>query len=113
MKSAKRFFAPLFAALFISFSAFAGSTPAKDAKYDELRTEIADIIKNVDLEDYNLDESDVKIQFTINDNNEIIVLKTNNKQLDSVVKAYLNYKELKTTDASKNTLYAINVKLVS
>ncbi len=113
MKSAKRFFAPLFAALFISFSAYAGGTPTADTKYDELRTEIADIIKKVDLEDYNLEEDNVKIQFTINDNNEIIVLKTNNKKLDTVVKAYLNYKELKTTDADKNTLYAINVKLIS
>lgn len=113
MKSAKRFFAPLFAALFLSVSSYAGDvTPVKTTN-EELRTEIASIFKKVNLEDYNIQEESVKVQFTINDNNEIIVLKTNNQKLDSVVKAYLNYKELKTTDAKKNTLYAVNVKLMS
>jgi nitrate reductase NapAB chaperone NapD len=114
MKKIKILLAPIFA-LLLTTTLMAGVSPKKgsvDAK-DALRNTIAQKIKSIDLENLNLKDKDVRVQFIINDKSEIIVLKTDNKELDGIVKATLNYNEIDSKDLSKNSLYAIKIKLVS
>ena len=114
MKKLKGLFAPIFA-LLLTTSAFANTNPIKnsDLAKDELRKIIAKKIKSLDLSNLQIKDNDVKIQFTINDENEIIVLRTDNKELDKLVKSSLNYRETGIQNLSKNTLYSISIKLVS
>ena len=104
-----------FFALLLTTSAFAGDNPkkiSKDAR-DALRMTIVKKFKALDLENMNLKDTDVRVQFLINDENEIIVLRTDNDELDSIVKGTLNYEEVEETNLSRNRLYSINIKLVS
>ena len=114
MRNLRNLFAPVFA-LLLTTSAFASNIPENSPTgNDALRKEIAKKFSNLDLANLDLKgNSVVKIQFMVNDHNELIVLRTDNKKLDSIVKSKLNYEEVKTTDISHNRLYSINVKIVS
>ncbi|NNF34270.1 MAG: hypothetical protein HKN68_09180 [Saprospiraceae bacterium] len=114
MKKIKILLAPIFA-LLLTTSLMAGTSPKKGSKEakEALRTTIAKKFKSIDVESLNLKDNEVRVQFVINDESEIIVLRTDNKELDGIVKATLNYKEIDAGNLSKNSLYAINIKLVS
>ena len=96
MKRIKSVIATVFALM------LASSLLASDISYrlteaeESLREEIAQKFKSTNLSDLNPKESSVRIQFLINDKYEVIVLKTDNDELDSIVKASLNYKKVKT-----------------
>ena len=58
----------------------------------------------------------VTVKFTVNDNNEIVVLSVNSysnvKQIASFIKDRLNYKKLSTKVQSK-AIYILPVKMIS
>ncbi len=113
MRKIKSLLFPVFA-LLLSTSVFASTIPYKNTvSEDMLRKEIVQKFKSVDISSMNLKDNSVRVQFIINDNNELIVLKTDNKEIDALVKIVLNYKEVKVRDLSRNSLYAISLKLVS
>lgn len=114
MKKIKILLAPIFA-LLLTTTVLAGHSPKKISKdsRDALRQTIVKKFKAVDLENLTLKDTDVRVQFLINDENEIIVLRTDNDELDSIVKRTLNYEEVDDHDLSKNRLYSISIKLVS
>lgn len=109
----KSLFIPIFA-LLLSKAAFAGNgTTAIENANESLRKEIAKKFKNIDIDRLNLKDNSVKVQFMINEENELIVLRTDNPELDYIVKARLNYSEVDTTDVKKNSFYSISIKLIA
>jgi hypothetical protein len=53
--------------------------------------------------------TDVKISFLINDRNEMVVLSTNQSDLDLLIKAGLNYKQIDVSKLDRNTTYIMPV----
>ena len=99
-------------ALLFSSTAFA-IDGSPEASHEQLRNEIAKKFININFDNIDVgEEITIKVQFLINDENEIIVLRTDNRQLDGMVKARLNYKEIKAKDVSHNSLYSVNIRLV-
>jgi len=47
----------------------------------------------------------------VNSNNEIIIISTDQKNLDSSIKSTLNYKKLKSSDMEVNVTYTLPVSL--
>jgi hypothetical protein len=97
----------LFALMFVSLASMAfahGDKPTK-AKGAELRAELLELIGTPPIEG-SLEER-IQIHFTINAKNEIVILSTNNNQLDHYVKSRLNYKQLSTGDIIINERYTL------
>jgi hypothetical protein len=53
--------------------------------------------------------TDVKISFTINDRNEMVILSTNQENLDALIKTGLNYKQIDVSKLERNTTYIMPV----
>jgi hypothetical protein len=52
---------------------------------------------------------DVKISFTINDRNEMVILSTSQEDLDALLKQGLNYKLIDVSQLERNTTYTLPV----
>jgi len=95
--------------LFISSSSmFAASDP--DLK-SALRSEITKLFKSIDFEKINAESDVIHINFMVTGKNEIVVLTTDNKELDKAIKGSLNYKQVDATDIDKNKLYTLPIRL--
>ena len=51
----------------------------------------------------------MSISFFINSQNEVIVVSTNNRDLDGVVKSTLNYKKIAVNELEYNKVYTVPV----
>lgn len=98
-------------AILMTSSLFA--SPANDPANlrSALTAEITSHIIKLNLADVTSASRELKIQFMVNDKNELVILRTNNEDLDGVVKSNLNYKMLKTQDVDRNTVYSIKVNI--
>ena len=113
MKTLKVFLIPMLLVCF-TYSTYAHNIPYKPTKSEQLlKEEIVEEIKKIDLSDVDVKDNTVRIQFVINDAFELVVLKTDHKQLDSRIKGALNYHKISIGELSRNSLYSINIKLVS
>jgi len=75
------------------------------------RTEIKKLIEKADLADNIKSDVIVNVKFMVNSNNEIIIISTDHKNLDSGIKSTLNYKKLKSSDMEVNMTYTLPVSL--
>ena len=76
------------------------------------KTESAQIqayLKGIDFHKIVGTDTKVNISFMINSQNEILVISTNNKELDSVLKSALNYKSISVTELEYNKVYTVPV----
>lgn len=111
MARLKSFFAVCMFAV-LSLPAF--SNVASGSTQEELRSEVAGLLKNLDLSNYDADEIDdtkVFVNFMITTSNEIVVLSTNNEDLDGLFKSRLNYQHLDTEGLENNKTYTIPVRV--
>ena len=54
-------------------------------------------------------DTKVNISFLVNGQNEIIVLSTNNQDLDQAIKSALNYRKISVSELEYNTVYTLPV----
>lgn len=102
----------LFAALaftLISTAAFSNDAPTKALQ--ELRMEIAEQLGKIDVQNLDENELSLNVTFLVNNDNEIIILTTNDKEYDGTIKALLNYRKVETDGVKKNTVIAVPIKL--
>lgn len=71
--------------------------------------ELSDIIKDIDFDLEHLQADKVKVYFMVNSKNEVIVLRTNNEEVDKLIKMNLNYKTLKSRDLKINEVYTLPI----
>ncbi|MGB4958062.1 MAG: hypothetical protein WBO36_01235 [Saprospiraceae bacterium] len=93
------------------FSLTANFLPAADnsgAKKPE-SVQIQTLLKSIDFDKYVTGETKLNISFFINAQNEVLIVSTNNKDLDNVVKVTLNYKKIAVDQLEYNKLYTIPV----
>ena len=79
-----------FALLFVSVASMSFANTVNPTKTDgaELRTEILSLLGTPQLSGSM--EERVDIQFTVNAQHEVVILSTNNEELDSYIKSKLN-----------------------
>ncbi|MCG1036463.1 hypothetical protein [Polaribacter sargassicola] len=110
MKNIKSIIAILAISMSTVFSMNATENDKPESK--ELRTEIASFLgNNISLE---LEEtSTAEVSFIINNNNEIVVISVNSdiKELNTIIKAKLNYKKLDTKGTKKGEIYKMPLKI--
>ena len=105
----------VFASLFLFVSALCISMAnGADLEYkiftanitEEIKTEL----KKLDFDFDELDDRSVNVKFMVNDENQIIVLSTNQESMDKAIKSALNYKKVKDNDLRKFHVYVLPVK---
>ena len=104
MTKSKLFFVAIICALFTSVSSYA-NTP--DANPDEIRKEIVDLVKNIDISDMENQYERTYVQFIVNSKNEIVVVNVSKKEFANQIKNKLNYKKLKTEEVMQNEIYTV------
>jgi hypothetical protein len=110
MKKAKQFIVA------ICFSAMAVLTSANNDKQCSAikseTTQIQTYLDNLDYRKFIPASTDLQINFIVSDAKEIVVVSTNNIELDAFIKANLNYKSLETSKLERNTTYTVLVHIV-
>ncbi len=110
MKNLKLFVLAL--GLFTINLSAANSHPIKPT--DDLRIEIVDLIGSNYMDTMTADQNEADVLFTVNSNKELIVLSvdTENDQLESYLKAKLNYKKVHHRPSKNGEIYLLPVKMV-
>jgi hypothetical protein len=100
----------------VCFSAFAVLTNANnDKQCSAIKSETTQIQAYLDNLDYRKlipASTDLQINFIVSDAKEIVVVSTNNLELDAFIKANLNYKSIETSKLERNTTYTVQVHIV-
>ena len=76
---------------------------------EDLRAEIATHLSTVDFSDIAEDSATMKVQFLVNNANEVVVLSVNDERFDSTIKSRLNYTKLDTDGVQKNTIISVPI----
>lgn len=97
-----------FALVCLSTATFANPIPG--AK-DQLRTEIANYINNINFSTADVDDEVLYVHFMLNSKNEIIVLSTDNEDLDQKIKGELNYRAVKVKGVEQNKVYTLPIRV--
>ncbi len=97
-----------FAFIVFSSASFANTVPNSK---NELRTEIASFINNINFSDTEAESELIHVHFMLNTKNELIVLSTDNKVLDAKIKNELNYREIKAGDVEANKVYTLPIRI--
>ncbi len=87
------------------------NTIAEDASTTSSKTytEIKKIVKKIDFDMDKFQDQTVKVQFMINADNELVILRINNDDAEYLIKRTLNYKELKENDLKVNKVYILPI----
>jgi hypothetical protein len=102
----------------VCFSAMAVLTNANNDKHPKLaaqKSETAQIqtyLDNLDYRKFIPASTDLQISFIVSDAKEIVVVSTNNLELDDFIKSNLNYKSIETNKLERNTTYTVQVHIV-
>ena len=107
MKNVRNFLTVLSFALVANLSNAADLSVAKKPEGAQIQT----LLNSIDFTQYVKGETKVNISFFINSQNEVIVVTTNNKDLDNVVKSTLNYKKISVNDLEYNKVYTVPVHI--
>jgi hypothetical protein len=100
-----------FCLFFAFFAIVANSAHARNLTVPKKSesAQIQSMLKNIEFEKFVSKETKISISFFINGQNEVIVVSTNNKELDSVIKSTLNYSKIAVEELEYNKVYTIPV----
>ena len=90
----------------ISFASAIETEPTKS-----FETEISDLIRDIDLKNFDLEDGLIEVNFLINEKREIIVLSTTAQTLDRAIKTKLNYRVIESKDFTFNKRYTLPVRI--
>ncbi len=79
---------------------------------NDIKEQVFEMIKDLDINQSELDEVSFLVDFMITPEGEIVVLNTSDDKYDNRIKATLNYKKVDTDDFISNKPYQVKVKLV-
>lgn len=113
MKFKKSFLSVLLVAVFIAPALASTPTLDTESKGTKALQEIKAMVQNINFDYEALDQKTVKVHFMVNTSNELVVLRTNSKDVDRVIKYALNYKELKNRDLEYNKVYILPISFQS
>ncbi len=94
----------------LSLAFFTSATKANiEPTTNNVREEIEILINKASLSFDS--ELEITLNFLINNNNEIIVVSTNNPDFESQFRSILNLKKIKTQDVTFNKMYTLPIKV--
>jgi hypothetical protein len=101
----------------ICFSVMAvfSSANNKHQQNSTVKSETSQIQAYLDKLDYGKlipASTDLQVNFIVSDAKEIMVVSTNNLELDAFIKTNLNYKPIETNKLERNTTYTVFVHIV-
>ena len=96
--------------VFILTTQFSNATDVASTKKVE-SAQIQTFLNSIDFTNYIKSDTKINISFFFFFQNEVIVVATNNKDLDSVVKSTLNYKKIAVNDLEYNKVYTVPVHI--
>lgn len=106
MKSFKNVIASFSLLVFVMNASFANDPATiKKPEINQIQT----MLKKIEYGKFLDKETKLNISFFVNSQSEIIVVSTNNQELDSVIKATLNYKKLALDKLKFNEVYTVPV----
>ena len=106
MKMSKVFVFTLMCAVTGSINTYANNPISNP---NNIRLEILDLVSTIDLAEMEADSERVKVQFMVNNKNEIIVLNLSETQFENAIKTRLNYKKVDVEGIVKNKIYTLPV----
>ena len=80
-------------------------------EFNAARKEIKRLIIKSDLISSIHEETTVKITFMVNEKNELIIISSDDKEIDREIKFALNYKKLKSSEMKVNVKYTLPIRL--
>ncbi|MBK8515549.1 MAG: hypothetical protein IPL55_04450 [Saprospiraceae bacterium] len=107
MNNVKKFLTVVCFALVANFASASDLTYNKKPEGAQIQT----LLNAIDFTNYLKVETKVNISFFVNEKNEVIVVDTNNKDLDGIVKSTLNYKKIAVTELEYNKVYTVPVQI--
>jgi hypothetical protein len=78
-------------------------------KNQELKIELAEFLKDVDLAPKSDDS--FTVIFSVNSKKEVIVIDISNEKIAELIKSKLNYKSVKTSNFEVNKIYILPLKI--
>jgi hypothetical protein len=85
------------------------STAADTPNNKPVGAQIQTLLNKIDFEKLGGKETKINITFFVNAQNEILVVSTNNQNLDNVLKSTLNYQKVAMSELEYNKMYTIPV----
>ncbi len=85
----------------------ANTNPENNSAREEIKQLItkSHLVSNIQA------ETTVNITFIVNEENELIVMSTDDVEVDRAIKSVLNYKKLKSSDMMVNNTYTLPITL--
>ncbi|MBC7884527.1 MAG: hypothetical protein H7X99_03585 [Saprospiraceae bacterium] len=96
-------------AIILAITSVTGFSAAIEKKSEVVQ--IKDLLNSIDFRRFSELPLDVRISFIINGKNELIVVGTNNKSIDHVIKSALNYKKISVSELLYEKIYTVPVKI--
>ena len=109
MKFKKSFFSALLVLALVSPALASSPTFDEGTTGSKALKEIKSLVEDINFDYAALDNQTVKVHFMINTSNEVVVLRTNSKDVDQVIKYGLNYKSLENRDLEINKVYILPI----
>ena len=78
---------------------------------EDLQKQLTEMVVNSNIWETADANLKLMVTFTINENGELVVLSTNDKQWDSALKSALNYKKIKVSASVKNQIFHLPISL--
>jgi hypothetical protein len=108
MKNLKNLVASFGMFILVLNTAFANEADPASVKKTEVN-QIQSMLKSIDYGKFLEKETKLNISFFVNDQSEIIIVSTNNENLDSVIKSTLNYRKISLDKLAFNKVYTVPV----
>ena len=89
---------------------FANTNPIDGTAKSKALEEIKEIIQDIEFDVPSLTIDKARIFFMVNSYNEVIVIQTSSKEIDSKLKNELNYKSLENRDLEVNKVYTLPIR---
>jgi hypothetical protein len=106
MKTFKQLFTA-FVFMSLTGSLFANPVETKLPEYQQIQK----LVSTIDFSTLIDKETLIQVDFMINSSNEIVVIGTNDANLDNVIKSSLNYKKLDVSLLKKNEVYTLPIRI--
>lgn len=102
----------LFSILFSAFSFFAMASTTNTEPVKTMETQLTELLQNSDFfASQDLDDARIMVKFTFNQDNEIIVLSTDNRDYDKAIKSILNYKNLDLDQDLSSKIFVLPIRV--
>jgi len=88
-------------------------TPDTDDPKQELTKQLSTIVSSSSIWNGTKENHKLIVSFTINDNNELVILSTNDSDFDFELKGLLNYRKMNISPALKNKIFHLPIRIES